>query len=68
MDKLICMKCGKEIKPKITQNDNEINSELTYNTLRGGLGNKELGKVCEECYEILKNNIMDIRANILKSI
>jgi hypothetical protein len=62
------MKCGKEIKPKITQNDNEINSELTYNTLRGGLGNKELGKLCEECYEILKNNIMDIRANILKSI
>jgi len=61
----ICMHCGKEIKPTITKIDeNTYKSDLFEASIRGGLGNKELGKCCEECYELLKIEIQKIFATI----
>ena len=51
-----CQICGKEMIPKITVVDeNNIEMNLTTGSFRGGLGNKEIAKCCEECLKMISN-------------
>jgi len=54
-----CSICKKELIPIITKiDDDNYESNLVTASISGGVGNKELAKCCEECYEKLKNSTL----------